>query len=45
MVSEQAVEIVQLTATGMRAEQLPELELAYPTDTFIIGMAAQQSVQ
>lgn len=45
VVSEQAVEIVQLAATGMRAEQLAEQELAYPTYTFIIGMEAQQLVQ
>lgn len=46
VVGEQAVEIVQLVAAGMAAdiwvEQLAELELAYPTFTAIIGLAARQ---
>lgn len=45
MVSEPTAEIFQLAASGMRAEQLAEIELAYPTYTFIIGMAAQQLLQ
>ncbi|MBI3243250.1 MAG: NAD(P)/FAD-dependent oxidoreductase [Chloroflexi bacterium] len=47
VVGEQAVEVVQLIATGMAAglqiEQLAELELAYPTFTEIVGLAARQS--
>jgi dihydrolipoamide dehydrogenase len=46
VVGEQAVEVVQLLATGMAAglqtEQLAELELAYPTFTEIVGLAARQ---
>ncbi len=49
VVGEQAVEIVQLAAagmaTGMRVEQLADLELAYPTFTEIIGLAARQLVK
>jgi hypothetical protein len=48
-VGEQAVEVVQLVATamgaGMRVEQLANLELAYPTFTAIVGLAARQLVR
>jgi len=48
VVGEQALEIVQLVAAGMAAdmwvEQLAELELAYPTYTAIIGLAARRAV-
>jgi hypothetical protein len=48
-VGEQAVEIVQLIAAGMAAgthvEQLAQLELAYPTFTGIVGLAARQVVR
>jgi dihydrolipoamide dehydrogenase len=43
---EQALEIVQLVAAGMAAdmwvEQLAELEIAYPTYTAIVGLAARR---
>ena len=46
---EQAVEVVQLAATamaaGMRVEGLAELELAYPTFTAAIGLAARKIVR
>ncbi|MCW3058746.1 MAG: NADPH-glutathione reductase [Capsulimonas sp.] len=46
VVGEQAVEIVQLVAAAMasetRVEQIAELELAYPTYTGIVGLAARQ---
>lgn len=46
IVGEQAVEILQLVAAGMtadlRIEQLARLELAYPTFTAIVGVAARQ---
>ncbi|MFN8566485.1 MAG: NAD(P)/FAD-dependent oxidoreductase [Kouleothrix sp.] len=46
VVGEQAVEAVQMIAAGMAAgmqvEQLAELELAYPTYTAILGLAARQ---
>ncbi len=49
VVGEQGVEIVSLAAAGMatemRVEQLAKLELAYPTYTDILGMAARQLVQ
>ncbi len=49
VVGEEAVEIVSLAAAGMTTdmsiEQLAQLELAYPTYTAIIGLAAQQAVQ
>ena len=49
VVGEQAVEVVQLVAagitTGMRVESLAELELAYPTYTAILGLAARQLVR
>ena len=49
VVGEQAVEVVQLMAAGMaaglRVEQLAELEMAYPTFTAIVGLAARQLVR
>jgi pyruvate/2-oxoglutarate dehydrogenase complex dihydrolipoamide dehydrogenase (E3) component len=46
VVGEQAVEIVSLAAAGMatamRVEQLAALELAYPTYTDVIGLAARE---
>lgn len=46
VVGEQAVEVVQIVAAGMaadmRVEQLADLELAYPTFTGIVGLAARQ---
>lgn len=46
VVGEQAVEIVQLIAASMaagsRIEQLAALELAYPTYTAIVGLAARR---
>lgn len=46
IVGEQAIEVVQLVAAamgaGMRVEQLAYLELAYPTFTAIVGLAARQ---
>jgi pyruvate/2-oxoglutarate dehydrogenase complex dihydrolipoamide dehydrogenase (E3) component len=49
IVGEQAVEVVQVVATamraGMRVEQLADLELAYPTFTAVIGLAARQIVR
>ncbi len=49
VVGEQAVEIVQIAAAaraaGMPVEQLAELELAYPTFTAILGLAARQAVR
>jgi dihydrolipoamide dehydrogenase len=49
VVGEQAVEIVQIAAAGiaagMRIEQLAGLELAYPTFTTIMGLAARQAVR
>ncbi|MGD2040417.1 MAG: NAD(P)/FAD-dependent oxidoreductase [Anaerolineae bacterium] len=48
IVGEQALEAIQLIATGMAAdmwvEQLAELELAYPTYTAIVGLAARRLV-
>jgi len=48
IVGEQALEAIQLIAAGMAAdmwvEQLAELELAYPTFTAIVGLAARQLV-
>jgi dihydrolipoamide dehydrogenase len=45
IVGEQAVEILQLVAagmaTGLRVEQLAGVELAYPTYTAIVGIAAR----
>jgi dihydrolipoamide dehydrogenase len=49
VVGEQAVEVVQLIAAGMAAgvtiTQLAQLELAYPTYTSIVGLAARRAVQ
>lgn len=49
VVGEQALEIVHLVASGMAAdmwvEQLAELEIAYPTYTAVVGLAARQIVQ
>jgi pyruvate/2-oxoglutarate dehydrogenase complex dihydrolipoamide dehydrogenase (E3) component len=49
IVGEQAVEVVQLAAAAMRAgmpvEQLADLELAYPTFTSIVGLAARRIVR
>jgi pyruvate/2-oxoglutarate dehydrogenase complex dihydrolipoamide dehydrogenase (E3) component len=46
VVGEQAVEVAQVAAAAMaaemRVEQLAELELAYPTFTAILGIAARQ---
>lgn len=46
IMGEQAVEILQLIATcmaaDMRVEQLADIELAYPTFTTIVGLAARQ---
>ena len=46
VVGEQAVEIVHVVAagiaSGMRIEQLAELEIAYPTYTAILGLAARR---
>jgi pyruvate/2-oxoglutarate dehydrogenase complex dihydrolipoamide dehydrogenase (E3) component len=49
VVGEQALEIVHLAATGMQAdmwvEQLADLEIAYPTYTAVIGLAARHIVR
>ena len=49
IVGEQAVEVVQLAAAAMRGgmpvEGLADLELAYPTFTSIIGLAARRIVR
>jgi pyruvate/2-oxoglutarate dehydrogenase complex dihydrolipoamide dehydrogenase (E3) component len=49
VVGEQAVEVVQLAAATMAAEQpveqLAGLELAYPTFTAIVGLAAREAVR
>jgi len=46
IVGEQALEVVQIAATamraGMRVEQLADLELAYPTFTAVVGLAARR---
>ncbi len=48
IVGEQAVEVVQIVATAMRAgmpvELLADVELAYPTFTAIVGLAARRAV-
>jgi pyruvate/2-oxoglutarate dehydrogenase complex dihydrolipoamide dehydrogenase (E3) component len=48
VVGEQALEIVHLVAAAMTAdmwvEQLAELEIAYPTYTAVVGLAARQIV-
>jgi hypothetical protein len=47
IVGEQAVEVVQLAAAAMRAnmpvEQHADLELAYPTFTSVVGLAARRT--
>ena len=49
VVGEQALEVVQAAAAGMAAdmwvEQLAELQIAYPTFTGILGLAARQAVR
>lgn len=49
IVGEQALESIQLVAAGMAAdmwvEQLAELELAYPTYTAAVGLAARRIVR
>lgn len=49
VVGEQALEVVQAAAAGMAAdmwvEQLAELQIAYPTFTAILGLAARQVVR
>lgn len=49
IIGEQALEAIQLVAAGMVAdmwvEHLAELELAYPTYTAIVGLAARQIVR
>ena len=49
VVGEQALEVIQLVAASMSGdmwvEQLAELELAYPTYTAIIGLAARKLVR
>jgi hypothetical protein len=46
---EQALEILQLLATclaaDMQIEQLAEMELAYPTFTAIVGLAARRIIR
>ena len=49
VVGEQALEVVQLVAAGMASdmwiEQLAELQIAYPTFTAILGLAARRVVK
>lgn len=49
IVGEQAVEVVQIAATAMRArmpvEQLADVEFAYPTFTAIVGLAARRAMR
>jgi pyruvate/2-oxoglutarate dehydrogenase complex dihydrolipoamide dehydrogenase (E3) component len=49
VVGEQAVEIVHVVAAGMaagmRVETLAELEIAYPTYTAVLGLAAREIVR
>ncbi|WP_162924827.1 dihydrolipoyl dehydrogenase family protein [Rubrobacter indicoceani] len=49
IVGEQAVEVVQLVATAMRGvmrvDQLADLELAYPTFTAVVGLAARAATR
>lgn len=49
VVGEQALEVVHLVAAGisagMRVEQLAELEIAYPTFTAVVGLAARELVR
>jgi hypothetical protein len=46
VVGEQALEIVHVAAAGMaadmRIEQLAELQIAYPTFTAVLGLAARR---
>ncbi|HQE17037.1 MAG TPA: hypothetical protein PK607_00940, partial [Aggregatilineales bacterium] len=46
VVGEQALEVIQLVAAGMAAgiwvEELAEMELAYPTYSAIVGLAARR---
>jgi hypothetical protein len=48
VVGEQALEVIHLVAAAMLAdmmvEQLAELEIAYPTYTAVVGIAARQIV-
>ena len=49
VIGEYSVEIIQMVAAcmagGMRVEQVAELQLAYPTFTEAVGMAAQKLVR
>lgn len=49
VVGEQALEVVQIAAAGMASdmwvEQLAELQIAYPTFTSILGLAARRIVR
>ena len=49
IVGEQALEIVHVVAAGMAAdmwvEQLAELEIAYPTFTAVVGLAARKIIR
>ena len=49
IMGEQALEILQLVATclaaDMQIEQLAEMELAYPTFTSIVGLAARRIIR
>jgi len=49
VVGEQALEVIHLVAAGMAAdmwvEQLAELEIAYPTYTAVVGLAARQIIR
>jgi pyruvate/2-oxoglutarate dehydrogenase complex dihydrolipoamide dehydrogenase (E3) component len=49
IMGEQALEILQLVATSiaadMQVEQLAEMELAYPTFTAIVGLAARRIIR
>jgi pyruvate/2-oxoglutarate dehydrogenase complex dihydrolipoamide dehydrogenase (E3) component len=49
VVGEQALEVVQIAAAGMAAdmwvEQLAELQIAYPTFTSILGLAARRVIR
>jgi pyruvate/2-oxoglutarate dehydrogenase complex dihydrolipoamide dehydrogenase (E3) component len=49
IIGEYSVEIIQMVAacmaSGMKVEELAELQLAYPTFTEAVGMAAQKLVR
>jgi pyruvate/2-oxoglutarate dehydrogenase complex dihydrolipoamide dehydrogenase (E3) component len=49
VVGEQAVEVVQMVATGMagglKIQQLADLEFAYPTFAAVVGLAARQLIR